>query len=292
MLYVCACCTRKSEDGSDFNSASKRRTTTESQACQSTKCEFSLNGLKTRVHSEVGSLYSDLATVLGSFMIAPLWSMRRSGIHLTPFEMSSYQAAWRHVGYYLGCDPKFLNQFYGSSFALAESAFAALAFDAFPEEIPVDGYNTPTYKILLAVSERPPRAQSVEHHLQYSRRLLGTQLADQLALPRASFRHRFSVELDLWLGWSFVTFGRWWIRPGWDVDRIEWFKDVLPLLVLWNLGERRTTFAWRPEDRRDQVSHVRKQSHPPDLRVNLTTHADCTLRRTETGQRRRRRASE
>lgn len=41
---------------------------------------------------------SDLSTVLGSFMIAPIWSLRRSGIHLSPFELASYQAAWRHVG--------------------------------------------------------------------------------------------------------------------------------------------------------------------------------------------------
>lgn len=160
--------------------------------------------------------------------------------------------ATRPDRYYLGCDPKLLNQFYGSSFAIAESSFAGLAFDAFPEEVPTDSLNTPTYKILAALANRPPRAQSVEHHLQYSRRLLGSQLADQLALPYPGWKSRFSVELDLWLGWSFVTFGRWWIRPGWDRDRIEWFKTVLPLLVLWSLGERRSTFAWRHEDRREQ----------------------------------------
>lgn len=44
---------------------------------------------------------SDLCTVLGSFMIAPLWSMKRTGIHLTPREIASYQAAWRHIGFVL-----------------------------------------------------------------------------------------------------------------------------------------------------------------------------------------------
>lgn len=41
---------------------------------------------------------ADLATVLGSFMIAPTWSMRRSGVTMSPFEAASYQAAWRHIG--------------------------------------------------------------------------------------------------------------------------------------------------------------------------------------------------
>ena len=43
----------------------------------------------------------DLCAVLGSFMIAPIWSMERAGIHLTEEERSAYQAAWRHVGYAL-----------------------------------------------------------------------------------------------------------------------------------------------------------------------------------------------
>lgn len=41
---------------------------------------------------------ADLATVLGSFMIAPLWSLRRTGIALSPQEILSYQVAWRHIG--------------------------------------------------------------------------------------------------------------------------------------------------------------------------------------------------
>ena len=41
---------------------------------------------------------ADLATVLGSLMIAPLWSAKRTGITLSPQECSAYQAAWRHVG--------------------------------------------------------------------------------------------------------------------------------------------------------------------------------------------------
>lgn len=135
--------------------------------------------------------------------------------------------------FYLGISPALLTQFYGQSFAAAESSFASLAFDAFPEEIPPasDAYSTPTYKILSAVSDRPPRGQSVGHHCELSRRLLGTGLADQLALPRGTLIERAMVEVELYLGWTFVHFGRAW-RAGWEQDRQAWFRNVIPLLVL------------------------------------------------------------
>lgn len=59
------------------------------------------------------------------------------------------------------------------------------------------------------------------------------------------------VELELCIGWTFVHFGRAW-RAGWERDRQAWFRNVIPLLVIYNLGERRSTFAWRAEDRREQ----------------------------------------
>lgn len=83
-------------------------------------------------------------------MIAPLWSLRRLGIQVTAREASSYQAVWKHVGFYLGMQEDLLEKFYGGSHDLAEESFACLAFDAFPDEIPIDGFNTPTYQILNA----------------------------------------------------------------------------------------------------------------------------------------------
>jgi hypothetical protein len=36
------------------------------------------------------------------------------------------------------------------------------------------------------------------------------------------------------------------------MDRQAWFRRVIPLLVIYNLGERRSTFAWRKEERREE----------------------------------------
>ncbi len=40
----------------------------------------------------------DLLATLGSFAIAPLWSLRRMGIRLTDEEEHAYIAVWRHIG--------------------------------------------------------------------------------------------------------------------------------------------------------------------------------------------------
>jgi len=41
---------------------------------------------------------ADLLAVLGAFMIAPMWSLRRMGIKPTPREEAAYQTTWRHIG--------------------------------------------------------------------------------------------------------------------------------------------------------------------------------------------------
>lgn len=163
--------------------------------------------------------------VLGSFMIAPIWSLKRTGINLTPQELASYQTAWRHVGYYLGIDSDLLAQYYGRSFAAAESNFAFLAFDLFPSEVPLDGYKTSTYAILSAVANRPPRPSTVGYHCEYSRTLLGDRLADQLALPRGTWRDKRAVMVDCVTSWIMVHFGRYY-RRGWEFERQSLFSDV------------------------------------------------------------------
>lgn len=41
----------------------------------------------------------DLAATLGSFSVAPIWSLRRLGVGLTRREEEAYLACWRHIGY-------------------------------------------------------------------------------------------------------------------------------------------------------------------------------------------------
>jgi hypothetical protein len=41
----------------------------------------------------------DLAATLGSFSIAPIWSLRRMGVGLSRREEEAFVACWRHIGY-------------------------------------------------------------------------------------------------------------------------------------------------------------------------------------------------
>ncbi|KAL8276559.1 hypothetical protein RQP46_011049 [Phenoliferia psychrophenolica] len=97
---------------------------------------------------------ADLALVLGSFMIAPIWSMKRTGLFISEREQKAYQAVWTHIGFFLGLSPSVIDHCYSSSspFSSSEVAFASLAFTAFPLSTPVytPSTTTSTYKILLS----------------------------------------------------------------------------------------------------------------------------------------------
>lgn len=157
--------------------------------------------------------------------------------------------------YYLGIKPEYLLRMYGSTFETAETFFASLAFALFPAgPPPTEPYATPQYKILSAIAGRPPKPTRVEHHIELCRLLLGPSLADQLALPHGGLRDVLTVDLEIWTGWLLLTFGtvypripflgRWRGRQ-WEETRRRWFQWVIELIVVWQLGERRTTFVWR-----------------------------------------------
>lgn len=157
--------------------------------------------------------------------------------------------------YYLGIQPDLLTRVYGGTFGTAETFFASLAFGLFPAgPPPAEPFATPQYKILSAIAGRPPKPTRVEHHLELCRLLLGPSLADQLALPRGSLRDVLSVDLEIWTGWALLTFGAVYSRvPGlgrwrgrkWEAERRRWFQWVIELVVVWQLGERRSLFVWR-----------------------------------------------
>lgn len=171
-------------------------------------------------------------------------------------EKRAYQVAWRHVGFYLGITPSLLTRYYGRTFETTESSFASLAYAIFPSgEPPADPYTTPQYKILSAVAARPPRGKRVEHHLELCRLCIGPSLAAQLAIPRGSWRDVWTVETERLMSWGLLMFGDAYSRFGgargkrWESRRRDWFRWVVKLLVIWQLGEKRTVFAWRDEAR-------------------------------------------
>ncbi|GAA5830963.1 hypothetical protein JCM3766R1_006190 [Sporobolomyces carnicolor] len=199
---------------------------------------------------------ADLLAVLGAFAVGPVWSLTRNGTPMSHREKRAYQVAWRHVGFYLGITPSLLTRYYGRTFETTESSFASLAYAIFPSgEPPADPYTTPQYKILSAVAARPPRGKRVEHHLELCRLCIGPSLAAQLAIPRGSWRDVWTVETERLMSWGLLMFGDAYSRFGgargkrWESRRRDWFRWVVKLLVIWQLGEKRTVFAWRDEAR-------------------------------------------
>ncbi|GAA5975993.1 hypothetical protein JCM10908_005350 [Rhodotorula pacifica] len=230
---------------------------------------------------------ADLLAVLGAFMISPVWSLRRIGVRMTEREEAAYQVCWRHIGYYLGIKPELLLQLYGESFAIAETYFASLAFALFPAGAPPsETYATPQYKILSAIAGRPPKPTRVEHHLELCRLLLGPSLADQLALPRGSLRDVLSVDLEIWTGWALLTFGRFYSRTPilgrwrgrkWETERRRWFQWVIELVVVWQLGERRTLFVWRDGEKHSLKLDVAEGEEPG---IEMGPHVGKAVRTT------------
>ncbi|GAA5852670.1 hypothetical protein JCM8547_002584 [Rhodosporidiobolus lusitaniae] len=212
---------------------------------------------------------SDLVVVLGAFSIAPIWTMRRMGLRISQREIDAYHKAWVHVGYYLGVSASLLSSLYCESFEQAETIFASLAYSVYPTgPPPPDPLKTPQYKILSAVACRPPRGQPVDHHVALCRLCLGKAMADQLALPQGSWIDHRKVDVEVWTSWALLAFGQTYARFGgkrgkqWEARRQKWMRRVLELLVVWQLGERRTVFAWREAEKHHEKLEKHEGEEP------------------------------
>ncbi|KAK4688204.1 hypothetical protein P7C73_g1904, partial [Tremellales sp. Uapishka_1] len=188
----------------------------------------------------------DLLATLGSFAIAPLWSLRRVGIYLTDAEEEAYLAVWRHIGYYLGIKPSRLAHYYVGPRCVsrASKVFACMTMHLFDEDpVAMDYQSTSTYRLLSSVSDRPPRHTPIAYHLATSRSLLGDGLADRLSLPTTSRAMRWRLRRAKWLDKALVDFGKYYWRRSWEDERVDCTRILVSMIVCWQLGVRRTKFT-------------------------------------------------
>ncbi|KAJ8296096.1 hypothetical protein OF846_001412 [Rhodotorula toruloides] len=242
--------------------------------------------VRRRIANGKGRHNQDLLAVLGAFMVAPMWSLRRIGIKVTPREEAAYQVCWRHIGYYLGISPSLLLKVYGTTFEAAETYFASLAFCIFPSgATPSDPHATPQYKILSSIANRPPRPSTVQHHVELCRLFLGPSLADQLALPDSQWRERLAVDFEMWSAWTLLAFGQAYARipllgewrgKSWEVRRQKWFRWAIELVVVFGLGERRTVFACGEADRHESKLQKDEGEEPG---VEFGAHVGAAVRK-------------
>ena len=105
-----------------------------------------------------------------------------------------------------------------------------------------DHRSTATFRLLSAVSDRPPIRTPVEHHLAISRFLLGGGLADRLAIPPTTVKRKARIFIARKLDWCFLTFGRLY-TPRWEIERVATTRMLLLMIVCWQLGVKRTRFT-------------------------------------------------
>nr|XP_031858553.1 uncharacterized protein CI109_006076 [Kwoniella shandongensis]KAA5525625.1 hypothetical protein CI109_006076 [Kwoniella shandongensis] len=205
-------------------------------------------GLKNKYDEKVDGVpinQEDLLATLGSFAIAPLWSLRKSGIHLTEEEEAAYVAVWRHIGYYLGISPSRLATHYTGPKIVnnASKLFSCVTMHLFSFDLEFDDYRaTSTYRILASVAERPPRKTKIEKHLAISRFLIGDKLADKLLIPPTSRWIAAEMRVARSIDWALFSFGQVYTQR-WEVERVTITKLLVTMIVCWQLGVKRTKFT-------------------------------------------------
>lgn len=146
------------------------------------------------------------------------------------------------IRYYLGISPKRLSHYY-ANVSLASKLFACNTMHLFSEDFSTsDHRSTATYRLLSAVCDRPPIRTNVDHHLAISRFLLGSGLADRLAIPRTTMRRRARLAVARGIDQALVAFGRVY-SSRWEIERVAITRMLLLMIVCWHLGVKRTRFT-------------------------------------------------
>jgi hypothetical protein len=188
----------------------------------------------------------DLLATLGAFSVACIWSMERMGIYIANEDKDAYIAAWKHIGYYMGIQPAYLERFYKDYHAAEKHLCSSIAHLLEPELGKPSGMLP--LQLLNGISNRPLYGHSIQYHAELSRLLIGDELADVFQLPRGNLRTRVGLWGSLTLMKLELWFGRWY-RSGWERERVRLMKEFVDWLVMWQVGKRqafeRTDFGYK-----------------------------------------------
>lgn len=209
----------------------------------------------------------DLLATLGAFSVACIWSMERMKIYISQEDKEAYIAAWKHIGYYMGIQSRYVERFYRNYHAAEKHLCSSIVRLLEPELGKPSGMLP--LQLLNGISNRPLYGHSIEYHAELSRTLIGDELADIFQLPRGNLQTRTGLwgsmtmmRLELW-------FGRWY-RSGWEKERIRLMKEFVDWLVMWQVGKRqafeRTDFGYKKvvigdsAPKRDEMNGIHQPS--------------------------------
>lgn len=174
----------------------------------------------------------DLMATLGSFCVAPLWSLQRVGIPLTAREKEDFVALWRHVGFYMGIEPRILRRCFRDYEAAERFYFCVSSHHFLGVDIPsrvqltalTDAMKSgrdlrgPALPLLYSAANRAPVPLSFATNCAVTRFLLGDSLANALFLPRTSPKRRIRLAFVLAaLAAPSILFDCYW-RSGWKQE--------------------------------------------------------------------------
>ncbi|KAH8827349.1 hypothetical protein DL96DRAFT_1606406 [Flagelloscypha sp. PMI_526] len=191
----------------------------------------------------------DMSGTLAGFSTTPLWVLNSLGIPSTSIEQNAYLSLWRHIGFYMGVEPDIILRYFTSvrtSTDFLASLMIALLGDDEGNYVAAEG---PTLPILRATSNRAPTYAPVQYAYAYTRKVLGPELSEHLAVPKPGFWMGYiRFPAVLWAQHYPVVFGRYYsyIRPGWRDARRAVLREMISRGVRNGMGLRKTHF--RPRD--------------------------------------------
>ncbi|KAL9936782.1 hypothetical protein V8E36_004017 [Tilletia maclaganii] len=156
----------------------------------------------------------DLLATLAGFSVAPLWCISRLGVEeLSPQEREDFVALWRHVGFYMGCEPAMLRRWFGDARAALGLLWSIVAH-VYPESVTGGGGLTKlqghggtnevveqgtiaALALLQAVAARPPLNLGMDIHCGLARHFLGPCLSTYLHIPPTTPLTQLRLDLIL-----------------------------------------------------------------------------------------------
>lgn len=110
----------------------------------------------------------DLAATLASFSSAPLWSIQRMGMSPSIQERKDFISIWRHIGFYMGVEPKILRKCFGNECKADRFLFSSVRHLFGKEEIG-KALEGPTIPVLKSCADRPPFHTKLKIHFALAR---------------------------------------------------------------------------------------------------------------------------
>lgn len=202
----------------------------------------------------------DLLATLCLFSIAPLSSLDRMGVRVSAREREDFVALWRHVGYYMGIQPRLLRRCFrdyqaADCYFFCVSSHHYLGLQPEPtEQMSLSmsqgrGLKGAALPLLYSITDRPPVPLSFATNCAISRNLLGDPLADALFLPQTSLKQRLMLPLLLTALVAPSFLFRYYWRVGWRKEAQAclrlYLEGYTAKLIGGKQGTRRATFDMR-----------------------------------------------